>query len=139
MKQKRPSIWMTFFCGRGDWILRLGLGLLALRAARALACATPPRKNSSQDCFSTRLQIQLITKHKKDHPKMDGLFCGRGDWIFRLGCGLLALRAARALACATPPLKNSSQDCFSSRLQIQFIQMAQKKAIRLDDLFLWSG
>ncbi|MPM35358.1 hypothetical protein SDC9_81949 [bioreactor metagenome] len=30
---------------------------------------------------------------------------GATGGIFRLGCGLLALRAARALACAAPPRK----------------------------------
>ena len=29
----------------------LGFGLLALRAAQTLACATPAAKNSPQDCF----------------------------------------------------------------------------------------
>ena len=38
--------------------------------------------------------------------------------IFRLGCGLLALRAAQAFACAPPPRKTVHRTVFLSRLQI---------------------
>jgi hypothetical protein len=68
---------------------------------------------------------------------------GRGDWIFRLGCGLLALCAAQALACAARPLKASHREPFHalrrSGLQIQAYETAHKKAIQRTAFFVWSG
>jgi hypothetical protein len=54
-----------------------------------------------------------MRKKVNEKAANDGcFFIGRGDWIFRLCFGLLALCAARALACATPLLKASHCEPF---------------------------
>ena len=61
----------------------LGFGLLALRAAQTLACATPAAKNSPPDCFLHAASSPSEQQAKNKSPRLGASVFGAAGGILR--------------------------------------------------------
>ena len=101
-KQKR-GMGLSLVFGATGGIFRLGCGLLALRAARALACATLPRKTATLRRFflAASNPPQIADQKEKGHRAFS-FWCDRRDLLFAF-----AMEACLRFAHRAPPLAQS--------------------------------